>query len=146
MPKQDLNLIRAFAIIDGINGRTNTHQLRKLFVDAGCIPDGEEALLALQLHETLRIVHQHRKSKERRGEVQNQLVNLFEITDEGVVIKYFKRMRKTTVAEAAQHLQSIQKRIDEHQTKWNTAHDYYSKKYGDKLQRLLFDLTEPAAP
>lgn len=140
MTKQSLRENAAFRILDGLLGRgmrPRIGEITDMLIRANSIDDGPDAFRAWQEHQARKIIGRHRKAKARSGEIEHEMVHLFEILEDGTKLDYWRPCGELSAAEARQHLESYAQRIAEYQHHYNRYRAFHLERIGKPLQRLL---------
>lgn len=138
MSRQNLLRQKAFTILDGIDGRPTLSDICDKLIEGKSIRSDRNDYREYQEHQARKILHLHRKSKMRRGEVHLEKVHLFEIMEDGSKRHYYIKCGEMTVHEAAKHLEYWKRKLGEDFEAMKRYFDFHAGRHGRKhLQRLM---------
>jgi hypothetical protein len=135
--RQSLRQHAAFVLLDGLRDRINIGGITDQLIGIGYIENNPDDYRRWQVEQARRTVREHRKSKARTGDIQRELVHLYEVKEDGSKTHYFHACGELTPQEAAQHLQYWEGKIAEDQEQYARYRAFHLKRHGKKLQRLL---------
>lgn len=148
MGTQSLAEDKAMFLLSSLTERKSVYEIRDFLQKNDALGLDRDAA---ELAQTRHLIGRHRKRCLKAGEIQHELINLFELNDDGYKVEYYKPFGELNVDESAQLLDWCRSRCESEHKKFWRYYKPLKKKYGRKLQRLLnFDLppqptaTEPA--
>lgn len=143
MTRQNLYLREVAIALDELSGKNTVRKIRDHLKEQGLLAFGDGDQERWELEKTRKLIQQSRRfdNKDDTGKVD--LINLFEIAEDGSKVEYYRKAEECTLEEAVQHLEYWNKTrltADKHLR-------YYYKVFGKihgrrKIQRKLsFALT-----
>lgn len=137
MTRQSLKLHAAFAMLDSLTGKVGIEEITDHLIGIGYIKNDPEDYRRWQVEEARKTLRSHRKSKARGGDIQHELVNLYEVDEGGRKVHYYRPCGELSMHEAAQHIQTWREKVSEDQEQLSRYYKFHYKRHGKKLQRFL---------
>jgi hypothetical protein len=138
MSRQNLAEREAAIALDELTGKLSIYRIRDHLKAKGfiCVTP-EEAVEQIELEMARDYLQSARRYREKTDNVQLEFVNLYELTDNGERVNYYRKFSELTVEEGAQLLAYCHR----HKQHWEKQYNRYWKplhtKYGRRLQKLL---------
>jgi hypothetical protein len=138
MPRQDLRAREEAIIVDELQGKVSIQQACEHFEKRGLIVADEDAIRQWKLDQARGILERSRKYRKKTKEIQLEIVNLFETTEDGGTIHYWRKFGELTPEEGAQLLESWNGRINQGLREFHRYYKPLLKKHGRKLKQLIW--------
>jgi hypothetical protein len=143
MAIQSLRKNAAFAMLDRLSGKLSIGEIADELISIGYIEDSAEDYRNYQLKQARDAIGSYRRNKVKTDDIQNELINLTEVLDDGSSVPYFRKCSETSPEEAFRHIQYWDATIATDQAQRNRYFEFYLGKHGREFQRL-FDFAEMA--
>jgi hypothetical protein len=137
MTRQSLRQHAAFVALDGIREKIDIDEITDLLIQVGYIEDSPDDYRRFQIEQARRTIREHRKSKLKRGEIQHELVSLYEVQEDGTKVYYWRPCGRLSAKEAAQHIRYWDNKLSEDQEQRNRYFDFHLDRHGKKFERYL---------
>jgi hypothetical protein len=135
--RQNLREREAAIAIDELSGKISVQRARDHFKSKGLIPYGQDAVELYELEQTRKLMQAARKYRSKSDDVQLEMVNLYEVLEDGTRNQYYRKFGELTAEEGVQLLKYWYDRERYASKQFLRYHGPLIQKHGRRIQRLL---------
>lgn len=131
MARQSLTKNKAFAMLDRLRAGHDIGDITGKFIDLGVISNDPGDFWQWQVEQARDLIREHRKLKQKTGEIQLELAHLYVVEDDGSKSHYFRPVGRLSTRESVQHVRYWDGRIAKDVNLRQRYFDFHAERLGD---------------